>query len=188
MIYIDSDIYSFNLDEALTQISAQRRDQALRFSHEAGRRQRVAAYLLLKKGLEAEYGITENVEFGYAEGGKPFIKGHETIHFNLSHCRTAVACAIHDRPVGIDIETVRPFKESLARHVLSLSEYEKAIASADPAYEFTRLWTMKESLLKLTGRGLRADLRSLLPRSGVKFIPVDTGEAKVVCTVCLNEE
>ncbi len=188
MIYIDSDIYGFNLDEALARISEQRRNQALKFSHEEGRRLCVAAYKLLKKGLETEYGITENVEFGYAEGGKPFIKGRETIHFNLSHCRTAVACAIHDKPVGIDIETVRPFKDSLARHVLSLSEYEKVAASADPAYEFTRLWTMKESLLKLTGRGLRTDLQSLLPRPGVKFIPIDTGEAKVVCTVCLNEE
>lgn len=188
MIYTDSDIYRFELDEALARISEQRRNQALQFSHEAGRRQCVAAYLLLKKGLETEYGITENVEFGYEKGGKPYIKGHETIHFNLSHSRTAVACAIHNKPVGIDIETVRPFKDSLARHVLSQSEYEKATVSADPAYEFTRLWTMKESLLKLIGCGLRADLQSLLPHPGVKFIPVDTGEAKVVCTVCLNEE
>ncbi len=185
MVYIDNDIYGFNLDEALARISEQRRNQALRFSHEEGRRLCVAAYMLLMHALKTEYGITENVEFGYEEGGKPFIKGHETIHFNLSHCRTAVACAIDDKPIGIDIEAVRPFKDSLARHVLSLSEYENVTASADPAYEFTRLWTMKESLLKLTGRGLRADLKTLLPCSdGILHTTFNMPSSRLICTVC----
>ncbi len=185
MVYIDNDIYGFDLDEALARISGQRREQALRFSHEEGRRQCVAAYLLLMCALKAEYGIAENVEFGYEVGGKPYIKGHETVHFNLSHCRSAVACAIDTKPIGVDIECVRPFKDSLARHVLSQSEYEKTIASADPAYEFTRLWTMKESLLKLTGRGLRTDLKTVLPCSGDFFhTTFNIPSSRLICTVC----
>ncbi len=185
MVYIDNDIYGFDLDEALAEISGQRRQQALRFSHEEGRRQCVAAYRLLMHALKTEYGITENVEFGYEVGGKPYIEGHETIHFNLSHCRSAVACAIDDKPIGVDIEAVRPFKDSLARHVLSPSEYEKAIASADPAYEFTRLWTMKESLLKLTGRGLRADLKTVLPcPDGFFHTTFNIPSSRLICTVC----
>ena len=185
MVYIDNDICSFNLDEALAKISEQRREQALRFSHEEGRRQCVAAYLLLMHALKTEHGITENVEFGYAEGGKPYIKGHETIHFNLSHCRSAVACAIDNKPIGIDIEAVRPFKESLARHVLSQSEYEKVATSSDPAYEFTRLWTMKESLLKLTGLGLRTELKTLLTRSdGIVHTTFNVPSSRLICTVC----
>ena len=100
----------FNLDDAISEISEQRRTQALRFSHELGRRQCVASYLLLMKALKEEYGIEEKPLFQYLEGGKPTIKDHPNIHFNISHCKAAVAVAIDNKPVGIDIETIRPFK------------------------------------------------------------------------------
>lgn len=48
MVYIDEHIWDFDLDAALAEISEQRREQALRFKHELGRRQCVLAYLLLK--------------------------------------------------------------------------------------------------------------------------------------------
>lgn len=44
--------------------------------------------------------------------------------------------------------------------------------------EFTRLWTMKESAVKLSGRGLRVDLKSLLPIGGVNRITIGVGEAQ----------
>ncbi len=184
MIYINTDIYNFDLGEALAQISEQRREQALRFSHEEGQRLCVAAYMLLRHALLTEHGISDNVELGYEEGGKPYIKGYETIHFNLSHCRSAVACAIDSRPVGIDIEQVRPFKEALARHVLSTEEYEKVVSAVQPDVEFTRLWTMKESMLKLSGLGLRTDLKTLLPCSDVKHTTLNIPNSRLICTLC----
>ena len=54
--------------------------------------------------------------------------------------------------------------------VLSGKEIRGVLASADPAVEFTRLWTVKESFLKLTGEGLTDDLPGLLARAeGVRF-------------------
>ena len=94
MIYINDHIDQFSLDEALLEISQQRREQALKFKYEQGQRLSVAAYLLLKEGLRQEYGLTENPLFGYHEDGKPFIEGHADIHFNLSHCKEAVVCAV----------------------------------------------------------------------------------------------
>ena len=166
MLYLNDRLNDFDLDDALAQLSEQRREQALRFKHEAGRRACAAAYLLLCRGLREEYGITEKPVFGYGEHGKPFLVGHQDIHFNLSHCREAAACYVSDRPVGIDVEAIRPAKESLLRYTMSDSEVEWIRSSPQADLAFTCLWTKKEALVKLTGQGLDGGLKDLLRRHG----------------------
>ena len=106
-ILISEHIWDFDLEAALREISAQRREQALKFMFEQGQRLCVLAYQLLKQGLREEYGITENPVFEYNEHDKPSIVGHPEIHFNLSHCKEAAACVVSDQPVGIDVESIR---------------------------------------------------------------------------------
>lgn len=57
MVYLNDQVGALDLDLALTQVSAQRREQALKFRHENGRRLSLAVYLLLMDGLREEYGI-----------------------------------------------------------------------------------------------------------------------------------
>lgn len=73
-ILVSENIWDFDLEAALKEISAQRREQALKFRYEQGQRLCVLAYQLLKKGLQQEYGITENPVFVYNEHGKPSIE------------------------------------------------------------------------------------------------------------------
>ena len=54
MIYVCEDIWSFDLEAGLEEISEQRREQALKFRHEQGQRLCVLAYQLLKQGLKEE--------------------------------------------------------------------------------------------------------------------------------------
>lgn len=176
MVYIDEGIYDFDLSQALTEISSERREQALRFKHELGRRQCVLAYLLLKRALREEYGITQNPVFSYGEHGKPMLVGHPEIHFNLSHCREAVACAVSDRPVGIDVESVHRYKESLVNYTMSKREQQAILGADDPALAFTRLWTMKEARLKLSGEGIGNAMATVLddPTAGYEtFVAPD---------------
>ncbi len=183
MIYLNDHIDCFDLDAALAAVSDQRREQALRFRHERGRRLCVAAYLLLKEALGKEYGITGNPILGYAPGGKPFIVGHPHIHFNLSHCRHAAVCAVSDRPVGVDIEVVRPYNAALARYTMSDDELRQIEAADRRDAAFIRLWTMKEAVLKLSGKGLRSDLKSALSSSAdVDFEIIE--RPGYICTVC----
>ena len=166
MLYLNDRLNDFDLDDALAQLSEQRREQALRFKHETGRRTCAAAYLLLCRGLREEYGITEKPVFGYGEHGKPFLVGHQDIHFNLSHCREAAACYVSDRPVGIDVETVRPVRESLMAYTMNEQEQAEIRRAARPDVAFTRLWTQKEALMKLSGRGIDNNLKDVLQLRG----------------------
>lgn len=173
MIYISEDIWDFDLNAALTQVSGQRREQALRFRHEQGRRLCILAYRLLQKGLREEYGITEPPVFEYNEHGKPSIIGHSDIFFSLSHCKEAVVCVISDKPVGVDVETIRPFKESLARYAMSDDELQGILSADRPDIAFIRLWTMKEATFKLTGTGISNELKTVIDTSKYSYTTVE---------------
>ena len=162
MLYIDDHIWDFDLEAALLELSPERREQALRYRHELGRRQCALAYLLLKRALHEGYGITGNPRFNYGEQGKPLLADYPDIHFSLSHCREAVACAVSDRPVGIDVESIGRYREQLAAYTMSEDERAAIAAAASPEVAFTRLWTMKEALLKCSGQGIVDGLKTVL--------------------------
>lgn len=158
------------LDEALAALPDWRRERALRFKHEQGRVACALSYLLLCRALREVYGIDEQPAFVYGEHGKPSLsftsgeraEAERTIHFNLSHCKHAVACVVSSRPVGVDVECTGRYREALARHVFNQQECHHMVQATDTDLAFTRLWTKKEAIVKLTGRGIDDDLKNLL--------------------------
>ena len=183
-IYLSQDIWGFDLDAALAEISEQRREQAVKFKHELGQRLCVLAYQLLKQGLSEVYGIEENPVFEYNEHGKPSIIGHPEICFNLSHCKEAAICAISDQPVGVDVESVRSFKESLVRYTMNEDEIRQIESSEDQAVAFIRLWTMKESAMKLIGTGISNDMKHVLQQEGLNFETFVDAQSRFVYSIC----
>lgn len=183
-IYLSQDIWGFDLDAALGKISRQRREQAVKFKHELGQRLCVLAYQLLKQGLSEVYGIEENPVFEYNEHGKPSIIGHPEICFNLSHCKEAAICAISDQPVGVDVESVRSFNESLVRYTMNEDEIRQIESSEDQAVAFIRLWTMKESAMKLIGTGISNDMKHVLQQEGLNFETFVDAQNRFVYSIC----
>lgn len=182
---LDDRIDDMNLDDALTQVSAQRREKVLLFKHESNRKESVAAYQLLCRLLHEEYGIDAYPSFEETITGKPILPDYPAIHFNLSHTRGVAACVVDQRPVGIDVERIRPYDEELARYVLDDAEYAELQQSREKDVDFIRLWTMKESLLKLTGEGIRRDLKSVdLTDTKYRFTTKINRERGYVCTIC----
>ena len=179
-------IWEFDLEAALGEISEQRREQALKFKFELGQRLCVLAYQLLKQGLREEYGITENPVFEYNEHGKPSIVGHPEIHFSLSHCKEAAACVVSDHPVGIDVESIREYKEGLAHYAMNDEEVRQIEASGHPAAAFIRLWTMKEATLKLIGTGISDDLKTAIDHERYQYTTVE--RATYLYTVCVKND
>ena len=179
---VAEDIWAFDLEAALKEISEQRREQALKFRYELGQRLCVLAYLLLKKGLREIYGITDNPIFEYNEHGKPSIVGHPEIYFNLSHCKEAVVCVISDQPIGVDVESIREYKESLVRYTMNDEEIHEIESSENPAAAFIRLWTMKEATTKLIGTGISNDMKTVIDTTRYKYTTVN--RQQYIYTVC----
>lgn len=162
MVYINDRFDELDLDAALQLLPVERRRKALAFKHESRRMQSVAVWLLLRQGCREVFGQDEVPPVAYGNHGKPYFPDHPDMHFNMSHCRNAVACVVGRQPVGIDIESVRKFDNRLVRHVLNDEEYREYAESRQPDLTFAQLWTRKESLLKLTGHGLVTDMKNVL--------------------------
>ena len=188
MIYINDEPQLLPLNEAIEQLSEQRREQAMRYKHEQGRRLCVAAYLLLKEGLLQEYGISEPPLFGYHNHGKPYLADHPDIYFNLSHCRQGAICALSTEPVGVDMESIREYRQNLVDYTMNTTEAARIAASPQPDLAFIQLWTMKESLLKLTGQGISTDMKDVLSQAegNVRFTTIVNRQKQYVYSICEN--
>ena len=126
----------------------------------------------------------EKPVFVYGEHGKPFIVGHPVIHFNLSHCREAAVCMLSKRPVGVDVESVRSFKEELVRYTMNDHEVRQIMQSERPDIEFIRLWTMKEAVLKLSGRGIMDNMKDVLENLSSELTTVVSPDERFVYSIC----
>ncbi len=180
MIYINDRLYDFDFDAALPKLSSQRREQALRYRFELGRRTSVAAYLLLCEGLRQEYGIYEPPVFEYNEHGKPSIVGRPDIHFSLSHCKEAAICAVCDHPVGIDVEYIRRYEDSLARYTMNERELQQIAADERPDLAFMRLWTQKEAVFKFLGTGIDNNIKTILDNNPPPLTTIVSPDSRYV--------
>ena len=162
MILIDEHIDRIDISSSLELLPPERREKALAYRYELQQRQCIGAWLLLRKACSEVFGLNEVPPVAVGQHGKPYFPAMPRLHFNLSHCREAVVCALSDHPVGIDVEAVRHYKESLARYTMNEEELRQILTAERPDVAFTRLWTMKEAVLKRTGEGLRNDLKNVL--------------------------
>lgn len=88
------------------------------------------------------------------EHGKPFLLQHDNIHFNISHSENIVVVAVCDRPVGIDVEHIVPWREPLARRICTPDEWKELQNARDREAALTKCWTQKEAAVKMEGTGL----------------------------------
>jgi 4'-phosphopantetheinyl transferase len=107
--------------------------------------------------------------------GKPYLRAAEGLHFNLSHTKDMAAVAVAlGRPVGIDVERVRPIDDpGFVRQVLSPAEHAfwLTLPTAARPFALLRSWCAKEAYAKALGIGL-----------GLSFTDVETalGTAAVI--------
>ena len=168
-------------------VSAQRREQALRYKHTFGQYCCLQSYKMLCE-LLAEWSrvhqlpINQQPIFLYNDYGAPYIEGGP--HFSISHCKRGIAVAVSEKPIGIDIESIRSFKPELMRKTMNEDEQLRITSSAIPEVEFIRFWTQKEALLKLQGTGIISDLHHVLTHaqdvSWTEISPLDKG---YICTI-----
>lgn len=134
-------------------VSDQRREQALAYKHLLGQFCCLKSYeLLLQLFTHYPLPITHYPTFLYNEYGAPYLERGP--YFSISHCKNAIAVAISDTPIGIDIEHLRTAKPELVARTMNEVEQERIWQSESPDWTFTQLWTQKEAVLKMLGTGI----------------------------------
>ena len=120
----------------------------------------LAAGILAYKAL-SEAGVDQS-EVVFAEYSKPMVKDKE-VYFNLSHSGDYAVCALSDKPVGVDIQKLRPFADNLVRFVYSPQEkqFVESFPEAERDREYTKLWTVKESIMKYLGTGISVGAKKI---------------------------
>lgn len=101
-----------------------------------------------------------NCKITKTKQGKPLAENNN-FYFNISHSKNAVACAVANKPVGIDVQVVKELSTSLAYKICNSQEY-KAYLDAEEKNEYLiKVWAAKEGYYKLKGTGITWDFKNL---------------------------
>lgn len=151
-----------------------RREKAQSYVFDKDRILCAKSYLMLRDVLEEKYGMSEVPDFEFGLSGKPYLKASR-LFFNLSHCPKGIVCVVSDSEVGCDIEEVpQALDMDVCRLCFNRKEIDSIFEADDPNVEFTRLWTVKEAYLKLTGEGLTDSLPEVLSESVLSRVAFST--------------
>lgn len=150
--------------ENLSEVAKKRVD---RYKRDDDKKRSLLAHMLLKK-LMAENNIDGILK--YEENGRPVFEDSKYF-LSLSHSGEVAFSAVCERPLGIDVEKIRPISLNLINRVCVdeeksyvLSDFEitdeKNICDTDVLKRFFEIWTAKEAYFKMLGSGI-TDLKSV---------------------------
>ena len=110
----------------------------------------------------ADFSDPRRIRIAKEEDGRPYLQDCPQIHFSLSHSGSRVMCAVSQVQVGCDVQAAGRTDADLRRigkvlRALAPGEQERIRSDPDAFY---RIWTLKESFLKLTGKGLALPMSS----------------------------
>ena len=100
-------------------------------------------------------GVPDDWTIEASADGAPRVAGHAGKHLSIAHGGDRVACAVGDRPLGLDLEVRRPGRSraALLEAITSATERNVLLAERQDDTETLALeaWTLKEAALKCRG-------------------------------------
>lgn len=138
----------------------------------------LARYMLWK-----DFRILWDAHIACGELGKPYLSDYPDVHFNISHSGQYVACAVHDSPVGVDIQMIARYRPDIAKRVCTPAEIIQIETHDNPNTEFTKIWTQKEAYLKMLGCGLSKNMDTVLTARLSKLQTLEFKDFIVSCIV-----
>ena len=139
----------------LSELDTERKCRIMKYLKAEDRKRSLGAGLLLNRILPRYGASPAGIRIG--ADGKPEVEG---ISFNLSHSGHIVICATAEKEVGCDVEKIVKAPEGVAERFFRPGEsaYVNEGVGEERDHRFFRIWTMKESYIKMTGEGMRLDL------------------------------
>ncbi|MHA6532883.1 4'-phosphopantetheinyl transferase family protein [Paenibacillus sp. BAC0078] len=177
-----------NVQEVLDLLSEERRERTLRYRREEDRIRSVLAEALIRTLLIKEHNMdNRSLRFAVNQYGKPYLADLPGCQFNLTHAGDYVLCAIDQKPLGIDVEEIKPIDLSIASRFFAPGESQEIERMPEDRRldHFYQLWTAKESYIKFRGTGLSMPLNSFsLQISGGRIELVEQGDSPVAQVEC----
>jgi 4'-phosphopantetheinyl transferase len=154
----------------------EKRERIKRMRHDSDRSLVLTAHRLLFYAIKLTYGFVPHAtDFGLEPHGKPYFKSKPDIHFSISHSGEMAMCALHDSPVGADIEKRRAVGAGVPERIMTAEELRLYSRSPDKQRMFFQVWTLKEAYVKYCGAGLSMSMASVTAYPSGNGIATDTG-------------
>lgn len=165
---------------SLAALSAEERAQHDRFGSEKRRREFALGRTVARTLLAQRLGVAApEVPLRIAADGAPELDG--PAHLSIAHAvlpeQTIAVAAVAGRPIGVDLEPIRPRRPDLYRFLLHPDEYgllERLPLGHDAAQVL--IWTLKEAALKAMRTGFRTSPKKLR-------LTVDVGQSEATARV-----
>jgi 4'-phosphopantetheinyl transferase len=164
------EIYALNLSEKIGSetvahllpfVAKERQDRVRRFYRWEDSLRALFAELMIRNIILKKTDLSnDEISFSTNEYGKPFLNSADNLYFNLSHSGAWIVCAVDKKPVGIDVEEVAPIDLDISKNYFSKDEHSDLLSKTDKTGYFFTLWTLKESYIKIVGKGLSLPLNS----------------------------
>ncbi|WP_254552485.1 4'-phosphopantetheinyl transferase superfamily protein [Kitasatospora sp. MMS16-BH015] len=125
-----------------------------------------ASRILLKTAVGRLFGVgPEEVELGYRDKGRPFIRGNDSVDVSISHTDGLLLVGLSTQgQIGVDVEPAdrELYDQGLARHLCTETELKRveALPYELRNAELLRIWTLKEAYTKAIGTGLMSSFGS----------------------------
>lgn len=184
---MDIQLFAVKLDRPLTQeetetflriMPEERRERLLHMPSEELRHEPLCAYAILYMVTRTIYGWKTLPKLRYSKYGKPEFADHPNVQFNISHTRRAALIGLHNEPLGVDIEKIRPVSERTMER----------IAGTTSRKDFFESWVRRESRSKWNGAGLGSIREEESPAMrGERIVYLDTFPEYVAC-VCTHSD
>lgn len=139
-------------------LSENRIEKVNRLKQKEKKAQSIGAELLLNYAVNGD--IKTTVKWDTDENGKLYLTEHKDKYVNLSHSKDYAVCAVHDKPIGIDIQYCRECDMRIAERFFTGAEADIIRRAPVPQKTFFEMWTKKESLVKAVGCALTVPLSS----------------------------
>ena len=136
----------------------ERSEEIEKCSNPRVRLEKFLAWEELRYSVEKYLGIPfESISFSKKENGKWMA---DKLRFSISHSDGAIAVAVGNVNVGVDIESVRRHISGIERQVFTAKEHLDFddVPEEERDRHIIKIWTQKESIFKALGK------RSFVPR------------------------
>ncbi|MES2556647.1 MAG: 4'-phosphopantetheinyl transferase superfamily protein [Bacteroidota bacterium] len=154
-VRLDRKLDVLEFETLLNCISPEKKEVIRGYFREEDQLRSLIGELLIRKVLIERCGMTNGeISFTRSEHGKPILVGAKNLHFNLAHAGDWVVCAVDSQPIGVDVEQLKTANLAVSRSFFSPEEHLDICNAPDPNVRFFDYWTLKESYLKQTGKGL----------------------------------